>query len=65
MIKIILFLLLIIPTVASANFSSGFMLGRASTYCSCTSEEYKIRELERENQRLKEELEKLQAKEEL
>jgi peptidoglycan hydrolase CwlO-like protein len=64
MSKIILFLLLIIPTVSSANFSVGYAVGRSSVYCSCTNEDYRIRELERENQRLKEELEKLQAKEE-
>ena len=64
MSKIILFLLLIIPTAASANFPVGYTVGRSSVYCSCTNEDYKIRELERENQRLKEELEKLQAKEE-
>ena len=64
MIKIILFLLLIIPTAASANFSVGYAVGRSSVYCSCTYEYYKIQELERENQRLKEELEKLQTKEE-
>lgn len=64
MIKIILFLLLIIPMTASANFSVGYTVGRSSVYCSCTDEDYKIRELERENQRLKEELERLQSKEE-
>lgn len=63
MVKIILFLLLTIPTAVSANFSVGYALGRSSVHCSCTSEDYKIRELERENQRLKEELEKLQVKE--
>lgn len=63
MIKIILFLLLSISTAASANFSVGYAVGRSSAYCSCTDEDYRIRELERENQRLKEELEKLQAKE--
>lgn len=65
MIKIILFLLLIVPTAVSANFSVGYALGRSSVHCSCTNEDYRIRELERENQRLKEELEKLQAKEEV
>lgn len=64
MIKIILFLLLIIPTAVSANFSVGYTLGRSSVHCSCTYEYYRIQELERENQRLKEELEKLQTKEE-
>lgn len=64
MVKIILFLLLIIPTAASANFLIGYTIGRSSTYCSCTDEDYKIRKLERENQRLKKELEKLKAKEE-
>lgn len=64
MIKIILFLLLIIPTAANANFAVGYAVGRSYTNCSCAVEEYRIRELERENQRLKEELEKLQTKEE-
>ena len=63
MSKIMLFLMLVIPTVASANFSVGYAVGRSSVHCSCTNEDYKFRELERENQRLKEELEKLQAKE--
>lgn len=62
--KIILFLLLSIPTVANANFSVGYAIGRSSVYCPCTYEYYRIQELERENQRLKEELEKLQTKEE-
>lgn len=65
MIKIILFLLLIIPMTASANFSVGYAVGRSSVHCSCTDENYRIRELERENQRLKEKLEKLQTKEEV
>lgn len=64
MIKIILFLLLSISTAASANFSVGYAVGRSSVYCPCTYEYYKIQELERENRRLKEELEKLQTKEE-
>ena len=65
MIKIILFLFLVIPVTANANFSVGYAVGRSSVRCSCTSEDYRIRELERENRRLKEELEKLQAKEEV
>ena len=64
MIKIILFLLLTIPMTANANFALGYAVGRSSVHCSCTSENNRIRELESENQRLKEELEKLQAKEE-
>ena len=56
--------MLIISTEASANFLIGYTIGRSSTQCSCTDEDYKIRELERENQRLKKELEKLQSKEE-
>ncbi|MBO5956731.1 MAG: hypothetical protein J6Q39_04175 [Bacteroidales bacterium] len=64
MLKIILFSLLIIPTVANADFSLGYVLGQSSAYgyCTCTNEKYKIKELERENQRLKEELEKFTNK---
>ena len=62
MSKIILFLLLSIPTVVSANFLVGYSVGRSSVHCSCADENYKIRELERENQRLKEELEKITTK---
>lgn len=65
MIKIILFLLLIHPMTSNANFAVGYAVGRSSVHCSCTDEDYRIRELESENQRLKEELEKLQANEEV
>lgn len=55
---IILLFLLITPMCSSANFATGFVVGSASKHCSCTKEEYKIRELKQENQKLKKELQK-------
>lgn len=60
---IILLFLLITPMYSNANFATGFVLGRSSKHCSCTEEEYKIRELEQENQKLKKELQKCKEEE--
>lgn len=60
---IILLFLLITPMYSNAGFPTGFFIGRASKHCSCTKEEYKIRELEQENQKLKKELQKCKEEE--